>query len=929
MSQLGLPSFGIREERRVGSLQTFLIFVSAMIAQADSAQADAAQQPKISQPAIAVAIEQLGADTFEVRQRATDFLWQAGRDAKSALKLAAQSSDLEVSFRAKSILEDFRFGLFAETPEDVAKLVRRYRREQGRTRELLWGQILKLAPSETLVAMSNAEPNAKRRRHILSRLERDGDIEFAVSLAEQWRDSYVSPDEPARLNEFIRKQVPFYLAKRQFRKSESILEQSATDGPGIRNWAAYLLLQGKLDAKIDKLRGEVASSKDDQDELRIKLVHMLRVRGDVDDALAVARQLSNPDGALLRGLLFDLRQWGELAARQSDVLDLATSNARVDIEALGFAAAYNRLIGNKTAFTKHISSIREYAKQHDSGSKIEYCREAMFLNGFTDEAIQLLAREESVDAFNVQITRGQYFDAFETAGIGATRESRDAWLQGVLQRPDGSIQWKTNFQIATRLAQVLATTGEKEESLEMFDRLAGSIRNNRDATQMRQLAAAEVRAKMIDQAFEHAAAAFDKDRNSASISVPFTNHRTAAKTWWDIFIALDPSETTRERLARIRRLFFRSSKRTEVLDAIVATHARVRSLAPENRSRDKWLHAIGETYLLHQDEEAARQCFESIAKDHTPAAIRMGDLLRKEEQWGAAAKWYVDAWEHGDEPYTLYLQGEMLSKAGQNDAGTAAKRLARLLPLAGASRYDGLASPLAQRGFADVAQQECELLRRCSTWSDLSMFFAIASLEQAVKAEDPLRAAAYSEQRMLNCLQENWHFTDQASYVRIPFEVHRLRATGLMDQQKVNQAIAELQMCQQIWPGELNLPEAFVPRLDEAGKTEAADKLFARTYDLVEETCEMFPNSAMHHNNAAWLAAKCKRRLDEALSHVNRALELVPGEAQYIDTQGEVYFQLGDIDAAINCAKQCVKIDPQTNFYKEQLARFQAAKKQP
>ncbi|HRX79309.1 MAG TPA: tetratricopeptide repeat protein, partial [Pirellulaceae bacterium] len=83
------------------------------------------------------------------------------------------------------------------------------------------------------------------------------------------------------------------------------------------------------------------------------------------------------------------------------------------------------------------------------------------------------------------------------------------------------------------------------------------------------------------------------------------------------------------------------------------------------------------------------------------------------------------------------------------------------------------------------------------------------------------------------------------------------------------------------------------------------------------------------HNNAAWLAAKCKRRLDEALVHVNRAIELVPNEAQYIDTLGEVYFQQGKTDLAIDCAKQCVELEPNTSFYQEQLKRFQTSREQP
>ncbi|MBI2481778.1 MAG: hypothetical protein HYV60_24980 [Planctomycetia bacterium] len=907
----------------MGSLPALLFVASVSIA-----QAAASPQQTIAPEAIAVAVQHLGAGDFEVRQRATAFLWQAGRVTESALQRASESKDAEVRVRARSILEDFRYGVFADTPENVAALVRRYRREDSTNRELLWPQLLSQASIETLVAITTNEPIGDRRRQVLERLERDGDIEYAVTLAEKWSGEYGSPEDLARLDDFIRRQVPYFLAKQQYVRAESLLEQAATNGPGIRNWAAYLFLRGQLDAEIDQLQRQAlqeANGPESLTQIQTKLVHMLRVKGDEDGALAMARQLPANDDSLLRGLLFDQRAWSELATRQRDVLAANPNN----LEALGFAAAFNRLAGNKEEFETHIAAIRARTEKLFGGDSLAHCREALFLNGFTDEAVRLLTREDPADAFNVQIMRNQYADAFEAAGIGTTRQSRDAWLAEVLLKPDRSKNWHNNFRIAAQLAQVLATVGERQESVEMFAQLVNSIKTNSEGVQLRQIAESELRAKMVDEAFEHAAQAFDKDRNAVSITLLFVNHSTSAKTWWDIYVALEPNDATQQRLARVRRLFYQQKNHDGVVAQIAETQARIEALESKHASRTKWLHAIGETYAMHQETERARQCFESIAEEHGPAAIRLADMLAKQEEWIAASNWYHSAWQQERQPYALYLYGEMLCRAGAEDAGNESKQLARLIPLAGAARYDALASHLAQRDLDDVAQQECELLRRCSTWSDLQMFHAIASLSQTVAADDPLQAAAYSEQRMLNCLQELWHFTDQGSYVRIPLEVHRDRAQGLLKQHRPFEAVDELRMCQQIWRGDLNIPEAFVPQLDDVGQTAAADELFNRAYELVDETCGMFPNSALHHNNAAWLAAKCKRRLDDALAHVNRAIELVPNEAQYIDTQGEVYFQQGKTDLAIACAKQCVELEPNTAFYQEQLARFQAAQQQP
>jgi tetratricopeptide (TPR) repeat protein len=205
------------------------------------------------------------------------------------------------------------------------------------------------------------------------------------------------------------------------------------------------------------------------------------------------------------------------------------------------------------------------------------------------------------------------------------------------------------------------------------------------------------------------------------------------------------------------------------------------------------------------------------------------------------------------------------------------------------------------------------------------MFHAVGALGDAASADDPLKAAGFWEQRMLNCLQENWFFTDQTSYVRIPHLVHRSRAKGLLAQGNASDAILEVRHCQQMWPGELNVVEECIPLLDASGRKADADELFDSAYSRIEKTCRLFPNSALHHNNLAWLSAKCQRRLDEALVHVQRALELAPDSAQYIDTLAEVHFQRGEIAKAIEQAKRCIEIEPDTEFYQKQLERFSAA----
>src|SRR5262249_42670500 len=77
---------------------------------------------------IARAIRELGDDSFAVRERASRFLYGAGRAAEAALVTARTSADREVSSRADAILEQFKWGLYPDTGADLQKLIREYQK---------------------------------------------------------------------------------------------------------------------------------------------------------------------------------------------------------------------------------------------------------------------------------------------------------------------------------------------------------------------------------------------------------------------------------------------------------------------------------------------------------------------------------------------------------------------------------------------------------------------------------------------------------------------------------------------------------------------------------------------------------------------------------------------------------------------------------
>jgi tetratricopeptide (TPR) repeat protein len=79
-------------------------------------------------------------------------------------------------------------------------------------------------------------------------------------------------------------------------------------------------------------------------------------------------------------------------------------------------------------------------------------------------------------------------------------------------------------------------------------------------------------------------------------------------------------------------------------------------------------------------------------------------------------------------------------------------------------------------------------------------------------------------------------------------------------------------------------------------------------------------------NELAWLCARCRERLDEALELASRAVAISPANASHLDTAAEANFQVGRLDEAVRLEKMAVELEPTNAFMREQLARFETAR---
>ena len=75
---------------------------------------------------IAALVQDLGSDRWKVREKASATLRGAGR-RRWRLACAADSGDAEIAMRAKTILADFDWEIFPDTPKHVVDAIAEYR----------------------------------------------------------------------------------------------------------------------------------------------------------------------------------------------------------------------------------------------------------------------------------------------------------------------------------------------------------------------------------------------------------------------------------------------------------------------------------------------------------------------------------------------------------------------------------------------------------------------------------------------------------------------------------------------------------------------------------------------------------------------------------------------------------------------------------
>jgi tetratricopeptide (TPR) repeat protein len=860
---------------------------------------------------IAAAVAQLGDSRVEVRGRAYEFLWRAGGSARVALETATRSDDPEVALGAGDILWRLRVGIVPDTPPEVVGLMYGYREGTLDSRQDVLEQLIDRGAVDNAVALFAAEPGLLQQRE-----PRQG---FLRSLHGRAVEALVQ----GRLD-----------------RAEHLLAFAAgCDADKMRqlDYAAVLLGRGRLDAKIEALKAAGASHPGD--EAAALLARLLVVAGKVAEARPIVE--ATIDDGLKTDFYHRCADWRSLATR-----NLIPGGAGV--ERLGFSAAIHRLAGRDAEFDAAVPQLVALAQAKPDTRWM--CAEALLITARWQQAIELLATFDRESAFELMCLRMQPGEAFALIGVADPCTGAAAWLRSRGAAPEATAgDGRQDFSTGLAAARALFRLGETAEAERVLEAAAESA-TDEEGRRLYEVFETAHRLGLHERAERHALDLLGRGRmEGAVVARLFPGNWAMANMWWACFRRWYPEEECRATLQRLRAFLAPGSPPKTAEPSLAAACERVERESESLTAMERLgrLRALGETCVLKGDSPLGIASFEKEAaigreldaaqplEDHAGqhqqrALIRIADVHAREGRWPQAAAAYGRAWAvNRCRAFPLYMRGYALVQAGDVEQGRERMERATLLPLAGTHERQELAEGLAAVGLDDAANEEWEKILRLGNFASWEGGAAWAVMAAAQKIgnqrsqTDKLEAAALFQRVLMYQLKTNSSYRHASDYVDVVHVIHRVRARGLMAGGQGDAAAWDIAEACAAQPGDAEFVEEVTKHLDAVGRSAEAERVFAACFARYDRVCREFPRAAAHHNALAWLAARCGRRLDDALLHAEAAVRLDPERAAYVDTLAEVQFRRGDHGRAIALERRAVELEPRNPEFRARLERFE------
>ncbi|MDE0840105.1 MAG: hypothetical protein OSB41_13780, partial [Kiritimatiellae bacterium] len=276
-------------------------------------------------------------------------------------------------------------------------------------------------------------------------------------------------------------------------------------------------------------------------------------------------------------------------------------------------------------------------------------------------------------------------------------------------------------------------------------------------------------------------------------------------------------------------------------------------------------------------------------------------------------------------PLPIYLEGLMRKHAADDDAQVLIHR-ATLAPLAHEARRARLAYGLAVRDQEQATQKQWQLLwQHGAPDSPYRIDIAPRIAESKVESRADYTAALRDlEVSQLQLLHTKTSTSDVTYCVAVRALMARYRILDAISKNDIRSAREHIREAQRLLPLDIECVIDVYAALKGTANAELGQTFFDETLTGLHALCDTYPQLAEIHNEAAWLAARCRQQLDTALTRAKRAVALAPDSPEHLDTLAEIYFQMQHREKAISLMQRCIELNDNFPYFFRQLKRFQS-----
>jgi tetratricopeptide (TPR) repeat protein len=827
-----------------------------------------------TQPAFAQDALELGSADFAAREAATRRLWWAAESAEPGLREAMAAQNPEAAERARILLKNIDDGIAPSTSPQVISLLQQYRAAQGFAQQMLIDQLRSCGTDGVRVLFRIVAHEG--------RIDPASHMELAL---------HGEPRAPTAL----------LLRQGKRAEAEALLAQAAPRGfQEARHFVAYWRLRPDSPEKSAAYR-------------RVMLNGPPGTRALLEESLG-------DHAAALRDIVQTFGQgqpWSEeghsLAVQSADWAELAreapTEQADLTLRGGEMRALAARLAGNDADADHQIRAFANAAPNNAPVPQPWQVASAMCLFDRPAEAVQLLKSNGYVplamDLLEPQLDYMQELSLLNNAKGGQLNEA----------------------QVDVRGAIVLSDLGRKTAAAELLREAEGDNRLVHDAETSALLCRAARRMELPGQVDTMLLEALENNGQESPAlfqEAGFTDP-AEAESWWQFLSQRHEGIPPAQALHTLRSIAAGRMPVGDLENLAEAFEAWSLSLPTEQQSAAMVAEAAAWKWAGRPPQAIAvlARCADVFPSVATYMAL--GDYAEEQLDWPKASAAYANAALY-DPAYApaVFLHGWAMTKLGDSTAGRALMDLAQELPVGDVTMRTALFVAAQKRGLTADADRDRDVLLVTGDFNSQPMvpFLQLAAADSAER-KDYSSAARLLEQAKWGIICSGVSFLEPAGYIRFPAQIHRLKAMAFFAAHQNDQAMAEAKKWYDLNANDSTGLIELVRCAQANGAAHQADELFNTSLNGFVRLLKDFPDSPVLHNQIAWEESRCRRNLDDALAHAQRAVDLAPADVAILDTLAETHYQRREFQAAIDTINRCIALEPSEPHHRKQLARFE------